>query len=85
MEGKKPERSELIGKDIRIIKSNNKHQEGLKGKIIDETRETFKVLTKNNKSKKKIIFKRNLLFALDTDERKVNVDGRKIIKKPEDR
>ena len=45
---------EFIGKQIEIIESDNKEQKNIKGKIIDETKNTFKIKTekKNNNNTK---------------------------------
>ena len=42
----------LLGKQVRIIRADNKHLEGLSGKIIDETKNTLTILTPENKEKK---------------------------------
>ena len=47
-------KQEYIGLDITIIESKNKSLIGLKGKIIDETKNTFKIKTTNET---KMVFK----------------------------
>ena len=37
----------LIGKDIEIISSKNKSLFGLKGRVIDETKNTIRIETRN--------------------------------------
>ena len=69
---------EYIGKNIEIKKTKNKEIQGLKGKIIDETMHTFKV--KVNK-KIKTIMKKDNTFMINGNE----IQGNKIIKRPEDR
>lgn len=77
-------RHELIGLDVRIVKSTDPTQKGLKGKIIDETYNTFKIETKEGKEK--IIPKKNstFVFTLSSGE-KIEVEGRLLVGRPEDR
>jgi len=42
----------LLGKQVRIIKADNKHLEGLSGRIINETKHTLTILTPHQKEKK---------------------------------
>ena len=52
---------ELIGEEIEVVDSKNKINAGIRGKVIDETRETIKVLQEGGKEavlmKKIIVFK----------------------------
>jgi len=77
-------RHELIGLNVRIAKSTDQTQKGLKGKVIDETYNTIKVETKEGKEK--VIPKSNtiFIFALPNGV-KVEVDGKILISRPEDR
>ncbi len=69
---------EYIGKNIEIKKAGNKEIIGLKGKIVDETMHTFKVKVDK---KTKTILKKNNTFMINNNE----IEGNKIIKRPEDR
>jgi RNase P/RNase MRP subunit p29 len=69
---------EFIGKQIEIIKSQNIEQEKIKGKIIDETKNTFKIKTQN---KTISILKKDKTFIID----KQKIDGNKISKRSEER
>lgn len=69
---------EFIGKQIIIIKSNNKQQENIEGKIIDETKNTFKIKTKKQTI---IILKKDKEFQIN----KQKIEGDKITKRPEER
>jgi RNase P/RNase MRP subunit p29 len=60
----------LIGKNIKIINSLNKCDLNLSGKIINETKLLFHILTKENKIKK--ILKENITFELD---KKFEING----------
>jgi ribonuclease P protein subunit POP4 len=70
---------EHIGREV-IIESKNKHIDGLKGKIIDETKNTY--LIKTGRGKKRVI--KNQIKIIFLNER-LRVDGKKLIKRPEDR
>ena len=70
-------KGELIGSVIEIIGSKNKTLIGIKGKIIDETKNT---LTIKNKTSKKVL-KSHITFKIDG---KI-VEGKDITKRPEDR
>ncbi|MEM5870066.1 MAG: ribonuclease P protein subunit [Candidatus Aenigmatarchaeota archaeon] len=77
-------RHELIGIEVKISKSTDPTQKGLKGKIIDETYNTFKIETEDGKEK--IIPKANsvFIFTLPSGE-KVEVEGKLLVARPEDR
>ena len=76
-------RHELISLAIRIAKSTDPTQKGLKGKVIDETYNTLKIETKEGE---KIIPKNNSIFIFTLPNGvKVQVDGRLLIARPEDR
>ena len=75
-------RDEFIGENVEILNSNNRQLIGLTGKIVDETRDSFKVLVnKRNFKEFKMIFKRGNVFKIGN----LTVQGIKIAKKPEDR
>lgn len=69
---------EYIGKKIKITKSENKQQENIEGKIIDETKNTFTIQT--NKKTIKII-KQGKTFEINGEK----INGDKITKRPEER
>ncbi len=68
---------EMIGLLIKVIKSSDPKKTNITGKIIDETKNTFIL------DNKKIIPKKECVFEFS--EIKAVVDGKNIIKKPEDR
>ncbi|NQU98366.1 ribonuclease P protein subunit [Candidatus Woesearchaeota archaeon] len=69
---------EYIGLNITIIESKNQSLTGLKGKVIDETKNTFKI---NTKKGTKTILKNSSKFKINNEI----IDGNKITKKPQDR
>jgi ribonuclease P protein subunit POP4 len=77
-------RHELIGLEVKIAKSTDPTQKGVKGKVIDETYNTIKIETKEGKEK--IIPKGNSIFIFTLPNKtKVQVDGKLLISRPEDR
>jgi len=77
-------RHELISLPVRIVKSTDPTQKGLKGKVIDETYNTLKIETKEGKEK--IIPKNNSVFIFTLPNKiKVQVDGKVLVGRPEDR
>jgi ribonuclease P protein subunit POP4 len=77
-------RHELIGLEVKIEKSTDPTQIGLKGRVIDETYNTLKIETKEGKEK--IVPKANsiFIFTLPSGE-KVEVEGKLLVARPEDR
>lgn len=73
---------ELIGLDIEIVKSKNPSLIGMKGKIIDETKNTLLIETKN---KNKRILKRQATFNIRLKDYIVQVEGKLLLGQPEDR
>jgi len=69
----------LIGKEIRVIDSSNKSLIGTEGKVIDETKNTIKIIDK--KKREKMIIKNQVTLKLDN---KI-VEGKKITKRIEER
>jgi len=76
-------RHELIGLKVKIAKSTDKTQKGLTGKVIDETYNTLKIETKNGE---KTVIKKNCVFIFALPNKvKVQVDGKLLVGRPEDR
>jgi ribonuclease P protein subunit POP4 len=76
-------RHELIGLQVEVAESDNVSQTGTKGLVVDETKnlltiETSEGLKKIQKKGSKFIFK-------IPDGKRVKVDGKRIVKRPEDR
>lgn len=77
-------RHELISLPVKIVKSTDPTQEGLKGIVIDETYKTFKIETKDGKEK--TVIKENCVFVFTlSDKTKVEIDGKLLVARPEDR
>ena len=77
-------RHELIGLKVKIEESTDPTQKGLKGKVIDETYNTIKIETA--KGKEKVIPKKNSVFIFTLPNKtKVQVEGKLLVARPEDR
>ena len=74
--------SELIGLDVKIIESENRLNMGIKGKIIDETKNIF--IVKTEKRKKKII-KNQCVFEFKLKEKNIQLNGKSLTIRPEER
>jgi len=74
---------ELIGLEVEIAESTNKFQVGLKGLVVDETKNTLIIETE--KGMKKIQKKGSTFIFKISDEKKVKVNGNKISVRPEER
>ncbi|MCS7095657.1 MAG: ribonuclease P protein component 1 [Candidatus Bathyarchaeota archaeon] len=76
-------RCEFIGSELKVVKSTSSCVVGIKGKVIDETRNTFTIL---QDSKRKRIVKDISTFHFKfPDGTVMEVDGKLIVGRPEDR
>jgi len=76
-------RHEFCGLTVKIAKSTDPTQKGLSGKVIDETYRTLKIDTKKGE---KTVIKENCVFVFTLPDRiKVEVDGKLLVSRPEDR
>jgi len=75
-------RYELIGLDARISGANNKSQNRIKGLITAETRNT---LTISCGKKEKTVAKESASFIFNLGDTSVEVEGKTLIGRPEDR
>jgi ribonuclease P protein subunit POP4 len=77
-------RHELLGLKVLVKDSTNPSQKNLKGKVIDESYRTLKIETKDKKEK--VIPKDISIFIFSLPNGKnVQVDGKLLIGRPEDR
>ena len=73
---------ELIGLKAEVVKSKNKSLVGLKGKIVDETRNMLTIETKNGDKK---VIKSECVLKLWLPKEVVEVDGKLLVGSPEKR
>lgn len=77
-------RHELVGLGVEVVKSSHKGFTGIKGEVVDETKNTIKV--EDVKGCEKIIPKNVATFRFTLPSSAVvEVDGRIIVARPEDR
>ena len=71
---------ELIGEEITVISSTNPAQVGISGKIVDETKSTLKIESKEGI---KTLLKSTITFKIKSNA--MVIDGRTLMKRPEER
>ncbi len=71
---------ELIGQEIEVLMSVNKTQVGLRGKIVDETKETFMIQIGNARKR---VFKRGTELMLVSSKQKIS--GESVLRRSEER
>ena len=76
-------RHELIGLKVEIVEAKNKAMVGIKGRVVDETRNTL-IIEKEN-GKEVVIPKDVAVFLFHLKGCKVKVDGRLLVGRPEER
>lgn len=75
-------RSELIGVEVEIVDAENKSLIGLKGPIVDETKNTLTL--EIGKETKKIV-KSQVKLKMKMDDKTFQIDGKILVGRPEDR
>jgi RNase P/RNase MRP subunit p29 len=70
---------EFIGLEIMVVSAKNPSLARLQGKIIDETKNSFKIIGKDKKEK--TILKEGCIFIINNNK----IIGNDIIQRPEDR
>jgi len=74
---------EFIGLNAEVVSSPQSSYVGIKGRVVDETRNTLVILHKNEK---KTVIKETAVFHFTMpDGTVVEIDGKTIVGKPEDR
>jgi ribonuclease P protein subunit POP4 len=68
----------LLGKKVEVIQSSNRYEIGIKGLVIEDTKNTIKIRTENGV---KILIKNNIILMVN--DRKI--DGNLLIGKEEER
>jgi len=76
-------RHELIGLSVEIANSSNKFSKGIKGLVVDETKNLLVIETA--KGIKKVQKKGTEFMFTISDGKRVKVNGALIAKRPEDR
>lgn len=74
---------DLIGLNAKVARSSNSDYVNITGRVVKETRDTITILHRN---KRKIVVKEAALFHFTlSDGTIVEVDGKAIVGRPEDR
>jgi len=68
----------LLGKQVEVIQSSNRYEVGIKGLVIEDTKNTIKVRTKNGV---KILIKNSIILTINDKK----IDGNLLIWKEEER
>jgi len=75
-------RHELIGLNIEIMEAKNPSLAGLKGKIIDETKNTITIQHKNTTKK---LIKNQIKMKIEIHNKTIMVNGEDLVGRPADR
>lgn len=73
---------ELIGQDVRVMDATDHGLVGLVGKIVDETKNTFKIETSQ---RDKIVQKQGCVLTTKIGNKEVIIEASKLRFRPEDR
>jgi len=74
---------EFIGLKVKVVSSSNPDCIGIKGRIIDETRNTFVLM--QNGIEKRVIKENSVLHFTYPDGTTVEINGKILVGRPEDR
>ncbi len=75
-------RHEFIGLDVVVVDAQNKNLIGIEGEIVDETRNTFILETKQGEKK---VLKKGTSFKVTLDTQEIIIKGDILVGRPEDR
>jgi ribonuclease P protein subunit POP4 len=84
VEAKDVVKHELIGLDVEVTESTNKDAVGVKGRVIDETRNMLVIETEAGEEKSLVKEQCTFLFTVP-EGGKVSIEGRLLVARPEDR
>ncbi len=73
---------ELVGADCEITGAKNASLKGIKGRIINETRNTLTIKTGKGE---KTVLKQQVTIMAEINNKKFRIDGAEIDARPEDR
>lgn len=75
-------KDELIGLNMKVVQARNKTQEGIQGKIVDETKHSLIVATASGIKR---LLKSQIQFAIQRGSTWYVVDGALVAKRPHER
>jgi len=73
---------EIIGLNAKVIGSSDKSRIGIKGKVVDETMNTLVI---DSGKEEKTFPKKEIELRIDLGNESVDLDGKLIVARPEDR
>lgn len=76
-------RAEFIGKMVEVVKAKNPSLVGTKGKVVNETKNTFEIEKENGQIKK--LVKKQVTIKTKIQEKTVTIEGEILQGKPEER
>ena len=74
---------EFIGLEAKVVRSSNRSQIGIRGKVLDETKKTL-IISHNDKEKRIIKGTSTFQFTFP-DKTVIEVEGKVFVGRPEDR
>lgn len=83
MDKGKLKKTEFIGSEIEVMESMNKVLKGIKGIIIDETKNMITIRTQDKKAKR--LIKKDIIFTICNKGEKYIIKGSEITFRPEER
>ncbi|MSR85804.1 ribonuclease P protein component 1 [Candidatus Woesearchaeota archaeon] len=75
-------RHEFIGLDVVVVDAENKTLIGIKGEIVDETKNTFVIETEHGE---KSVLKKGASFQVSVQNQDIIIKGDILVGRPEDR
>lgn len=75
-------KGELIGLEIEIVNARNQSLIGLRGKIVEETRNMLTIMQEN---KEKKLIKDQITITTSMNNKKIIIDGALLVGRPEER
>lgn len=75
-------RHEIIGLNAEVVKAKNPSLVGIKGKIVDETKNTITIRQDSNMKK---ILKEQAVFKIGFENKIFQIDGKLLVGRSEDR
>jgi ribonuclease P protein subunit POP4 len=75
-------KDEFIGEQVRIESEKNKTLDGMSGKIIDETKNTFKLMTEDGT---KMVLKDQVSLIVEREGKRLRIEGKRLCFRPEER
>jgi len=73
---------EIIGLKAKVLESTDKGRKNMKGKIIDESKNTFTIETARGN---KVVPKSEAVFEFEIGDEKAVIEGKRLVYRPEDR